>query len=149
MSFLFFFVSANYNYRMFKLVALDLDGTLLNSNHELSERSINTLRSLSRSGVIVGIATGRSIKNILKYLVALDLPQDYVPTVLYNGAYGFKFVRQGIEWKPEELFGFPLPLTQTDAVLSFAAKYGCVAQVSNNCICHIIINSSFSLLSVL
>lgn len=114
----------------FSFVALDLDGTLLNNSHELSERSINILRSLSRNGVMVGIATGRSIKNIVKYLNALDLPQDYVPTVLYNGAYGFKFVKHGSEWKQEELFGFPLPLAQTDAVLNFAANQGCVAQVS-------------------
>lgn len=115
----------------FRFVALDLDGTLLNNNHELSERTKNVLRSLSKNGVMIAIATGRSVKNIAKYLEELDLPQAFVPTVLYNGAYGFKFVKEGNEWKKVELFGFPLPTSQSDAVLDFAQKYGCVAQVSS------------------
>jgi HAD superfamily hydrolase (TIGR01484 family) len=43
----------------YKLVALDLDGTLLNSNGQLSERHIQAVKKAQQAGVHVVIATGR------------------------------------------------------------------------------------------
>ena len=40
------------------MVALDMDGTLLNKQHTLSERSIAKLRSLSDRGIIVSLCSG-------------------------------------------------------------------------------------------
>lgn len=50
-----------------KLFATDLDGTLLNSNHEISKENANALKSAQQNGVEVSIATGRI------YSDALDL----------------------------------------------------------------------------
>jgi len=44
---------------MYKLVATDLDGTLLNSDHQLDPFTVATVRRLERSGVQFVIATGR------------------------------------------------------------------------------------------
>lgn len=44
---------------MYKLVATDLDGTLLNSNHQLDPFTVATVRRLERAGVQFVIATGR------------------------------------------------------------------------------------------
>ena len=52
---------------VFKLVALDMDGTLLNNKHEISEKSAEVLRKLADSGVIVSIATGRSSGSVTQY----------------------------------------------------------------------------------
>jgi len=44
----------------YRMVALDLDGTLLGPDHLISEASVDYLRSLHKKGFIVSIATGRS-----------------------------------------------------------------------------------------
>ena len=42
-----------------KSVALDLDGTLLNSKKEVSKENISILRELYKKGIEVFIVTGR------------------------------------------------------------------------------------------
>lgn len=67
----------------YKLVALDLDGTLLRSNHTISEYSKETLRKLDKKGIKVVIATGRSYSSARHKITDLKLDQ---PVVCYNGA---------------------------------------------------------------
>lgn len=43
-----------------KLVAIDLDGTLLDSNHQLSERNANAVQKLINKGIEVVLATGKT-----------------------------------------------------------------------------------------
>ncbi|QUI23512.1 HAD family phosphatase [Vallitalea pronyensis] len=43
----------------YELICLDLDGTLLASNHRMSERTIKTLRQVEKLGVKIAIVTGR------------------------------------------------------------------------------------------
>lgn len=43
-----------------KLIAVDLDGTLLNTDHQLSERNENALKSALAKGVKLILATGKS-----------------------------------------------------------------------------------------
>ena len=53
---------------MIKLVALDLDGTLLSSFGSLSAEAANTLRQLRKKGILVVISSGRpfySVKHII------------------------------------------------------------------------------------
>src|SRR6516225_7146217 len=44
---------------MYKVIASDLDGTLLNSNHQVDPFTISTVRALEAQGVHIVIATGR------------------------------------------------------------------------------------------
>ncbi|ANY68635.1 hydrolase [Paenibacillus sp. BIHB 4019] len=44
---------------MYKLIAIDMDGTLLNDQHKISEKSINIIKELSSSGSEVVLCTGR------------------------------------------------------------------------------------------
>ena len=46
--------------RTVKLAAFDMDGTLLNAQHTLSDASVRALRELSDAGIIVSLCTGRS-----------------------------------------------------------------------------------------
>ena len=43
-----------------KLIALDMDGTLFNSQSEISEENINTLKRATKAGVAIAVATGRA-----------------------------------------------------------------------------------------
>ncbi|MGM0900285.1 MAG: HAD hydrolase family protein [Bacillota bacterium] len=48
-----------------KLIALDLDGTTLNSKKEISERTLKTIKKTQEAGHIVMVLTGRSAKRVM------------------------------------------------------------------------------------
>ena len=49
---------------MYKLVAIDLDGTMLNHYGEISERTKETVRRCIEKGVEIVLASGRPIDSI-------------------------------------------------------------------------------------
>lgn len=71
---------------MYKLIAIDMDGTLLKDNKTISDENIKAVKSASQNGVKVALATGRPIKGIEKYLRQLDLISDSNYAVAFNGA---------------------------------------------------------------
>jgi 5-amino-6-(5-phospho-D-ribitylamino)uracil phosphatase len=66
-----------------RLLALDLDGTLLNSHGELSERNRAAIDASRRRGVRVAVATGRRFRDARP--IARELGLD-VPLIAHNGA---------------------------------------------------------------
>lgn len=67
----------------FKMAAFDMDGTLLNRDHQLSNRTIAAVRMIANKGIIVLLATARmtsAVKNHLEKLGTLGL------VVSHNGA---------------------------------------------------------------
>ena len=67
-----------------KLIASDMDGTLLNDEGKISERNAAAIRKAVDAGVIYTIATGRKNCSIEPYAEKLGLD---VPLIAYNGAY--------------------------------------------------------------
>jgi Cof subfamily protein (haloacid dehalogenase superfamily) len=49
---------------MYKVIATDLDGTLLNANHQLDPFTVATVRKLERDGLRFVIATGRQYRDV-------------------------------------------------------------------------------------
>ena len=49
---------------MIKLVACDLDGTLLDENHQLSQRNIQAIQRLHKAGINFMVATGRNYQSV-------------------------------------------------------------------------------------
>jgi len=79
----------------YRMVALDLDGTLLQPNHQLSQPTIEYLRYLHSKGFIVSIATGRSAACTFDQVTDLQFQfpsklYSYVgiPVICSNGARG-------------------------------------------------------------
>ena len=64
------------------LVAVDLDGTLLNDDYIISERNCRALRALTAQGVIVVLASGRMHQSILPISNKIGLEN---PIISYNG----------------------------------------------------------------
>lgn len=58
----------------YKLVALDIDGTLLNSSHEIPRENIETINKLQKEGVEFVIVTGRPDIMAKKYAEELQIP---------------------------------------------------------------------------
>ncbi|OCA81576.1 phosphoglycolate phosphatase, TA0175-type [Bacillus sp. FJAT-27225] len=66
-----------------KLIALDIDGTLLNDKHEVSKAVRDAIREAEKKGITVVLSTGRSLATCKDYAVSLQL-SSYLVTV--NGA---------------------------------------------------------------
>ncbi len=69
----------------YRLIATDLDDTLLNENSEISPRNRKAITDAVALGVRFLIATGRMFKTSVKYLAELGLEDD-CPLINYHGA---------------------------------------------------------------
>lgn len=77
----------------YKLVAIDMDGTLLNSKHEISEYTRNVLKEVTEKGVKVVICTGRLFASARFYAKLLGL---ITPIIACNGAYICEYHRNNV-----------------------------------------------------
>ncbi|MBX3244430.1 MAG: HAD family phosphatase [Acidobacteria bacterium] len=68
---------------MIKLLALDLDGTVLNSKGEVSEENRSAIKAAEEKGVLVTIATGRRFRDAFHIGRELGLN---APLITHNGA---------------------------------------------------------------
>ena len=69
-----------------KVIALDLDGTLLNSEKKISPRNLAAIRAAQEKGVKVVLTTGRPLKAmdfLLQEIGTADLSDEY--TITFNG----------------------------------------------------------------
>jgi HAD superfamily hydrolase (TIGR01484 family) len=66
-----------------KLIALDMDGTLLNDDHEVSEANRKAIKAAEKKGVHVILSTGRPYATCSDYAKSLEL-SSYLITV--NGS---------------------------------------------------------------
>ncbi len=66
-----------------KLVASDLDGTLLDDSYQVPQDVKNTVKAMVNKGVAIAIATGRMHRSAIN--AAKQLKTD-VPIISYNGA---------------------------------------------------------------
>ncbi|OJH15285.1 hydrolase [Borreliella bissettiae] len=76
----------NSNYKRYKMLVFDLDGTLLNNNHEITFLTLEVLLALEKDFKII-IATGRrlsEVKNIRNQLKKISINENYLVTA--NGA---------------------------------------------------------------
>lgn len=69
----------------YKIVALDLDGTLVNSQHEISDANSDILIKIQEMGCKVAIATGRPFKGATRQAEKLKLAQFGGYIICYNG----------------------------------------------------------------
>ena len=68
-----------------KLIAVDIDGTLLNSQRQVTPEVFQAIQDAKAAGVKVVIATGRPIPGVLPLLEELNLNQDGDYVITFNG----------------------------------------------------------------
>lgn len=68
---------------MYKLIAIDLDGTLLNSYGQISNKNKNAIEKAKENGIEVMIASGRHITSVKSFANEINC-QDY--SICGNGA---------------------------------------------------------------
>jgi Cof subfamily protein (haloacid dehalogenase superfamily) len=96
----------------FKLIAIDLDGTLLNDNHEISLLNKMAIRKVLNRGIQVTLVTGRVYKSAVYYAEELGLDSFLV---LCNGA----LIKNR---EAEVLYASRLDMALTGKLLEFAER---------------------------
>lgn len=102
----------------YKLLALDLDDTLLDSNGVCPAHTLSLLNQLKANGVYICIATGRSYAGVKRYA---DLIQPNAPIITYVGA--------EIHENDKTLFSSPVSAKDTKALFDFAKQNKLYLQV--------------------
>lgn len=92
-----------------KLFVTDLDGTLLNSDHKLSEYSMNAIKTAMDKGIPVCIATGRSYNDILEIISELDV-KPYI--ISSNGASVYNT-------DGEKMYSISIPKDQVREIITY------------------------------
>ena len=96
-----------------RLIAIDIDGTLLNSSFQVSERNLQTLQQAHEQGVDILLATGRRHAFALPVAQALGFPAALISS---NGA----VTRDA---KGELFFRDPLPLGAVREMIAHMTKF--------------------------
>ncbi|MCJ7691249.1 MAG: HAD-IIB family hydrolase, partial [Clostridiaceae bacterium] len=71
---------------MYKLIALDMDGTLLNDEKQISPANYEAIQQARGNGIKVVLASGRPLVGFKKYLEQLNLVSEQDYAVAFNGA---------------------------------------------------------------
>ncbi|SHJ85223.1 hypothetical protein SAMN02745163_02710 [Clostridium cavendishii DSM 21758] len=98
----------------YKLVCIDMDGTLLNSKHKISEETKISLRKAHEKGVHIVITTGRIYNNAAYYSNLLGVKS---PVIAANGA----FIRE--KDKSDVIYMNTLTENQCRSILDILLKY--------------------------
>lgn len=106
-----------------RLLALDLDGTLLNARGEISVRNRHALEKARENGVRVAVVTGRRFRDSRP--VALEMGLD-IPLIAHNGALT-KHART-----LETVSVLPLPLAEAKEALQIGRDAGADALLSDD-----------------
>ena len=70
----------------YKMLVLDLDDTLLNDNHEISDRNKTRLIEAQKKGIYVVLASGRPTQAMMRYAEELELARYGSYIISFNGA---------------------------------------------------------------
>lgn len=69
-----------------KMVAIDIDGTLINDNQEITPKTVEAIKQASKQGVKIVLCTGRPMTGVQAYLDQLGLDnRDDEYVVSFNG----------------------------------------------------------------
>lgn len=102
---------------MYEMIAFDMDGTLLNSQHEIAQSSLTAIAEAVARGKKVVLATGRPLSELKTYLPDLTSVRY---GVLTSGALVYDFARQKVLTKkvlPKEAVQSIIDLIQAGDIM--------------------------------
>ena len=98
-----------------KLICIDMDGTLLNSNHEITEENKLALQKAFAKGVKIAICTGRIFMSAKYYSDLIGITNT--PVIASNGAY----IKTG--YTDEAIYENPMSKDLVLEIYSILKKY--------------------------
>ena len=103
----------------YRLAALDMDGTLLNTNHETTPGTRAVLRRAAQAGGVLALSTGRCLSELRDHLAVLDGVRYVIGE---NGGYLYDALERRM------LYRIALSDDAVDAVLDAARACGALVQ---------------------
>jgi Cof subfamily protein (haloacid dehalogenase superfamily) len=97
-----------------KCISIDLDGTLLNSEHEVSEENVKALKELEEHGHCLILNTGRALADVIHLKAVQNLE---IPIFCINGSIIYSEMR-------EMMYEATIPLTIYKEVFSILKSLG-------------------------
>ena len=81
-----------------KLIAIDIDGTLLNRDKQITQRTREAIQAAQASGIVVTLATARRYENSMPFAEELlQYPQtDRMPLILCDGALTMQYPQRTV-----------------------------------------------------
>jgi len=107
---------------MIKLIASDMDGTLLNSEHKISKENAEAIKKAEEMGIKFAIATGRMYEDVKPLLDECDLKCQCI--VLNGGEY--------IDEEGKVLEGVYIEREQASEIIDMVIKESIVAEIYTN-----------------
>ena len=102
----------------YKLLAIDLDKTLLDNSHNIPRRNYDALRKCQDMGICVVLASGREVETIERFSDELEI---YDPIIACVGAIVCGEKKEG---KRDLLYHKPIPAGLVDRVMEFTKDVG-------------------------
>lgn len=110
---------------MRKAVVLDIDGTLLNSEKKITDKTRKALIKLQKKGHILVLASGRPTSAMLKLAEQLEMKKHHGLLVSYNGS-------KVIDCESDEvLFNETLKVEEGKAVLEHLKKFDVIPMLED------------------
>lgn len=103
-----------------KLIGIDMDGTLLNTEKKISPRTITALEIASQKGAKIVICTGRVLQGIREYIPDLSFVRYYITS---NGASIYDIKEDKV------IYQNLIPTDKADKVLQIYRTSGGLAEV--------------------
>lgn len=107
----------------YKLICIDMDGTLLKDDHTVSERNLSAIKAATEKGVKIAITTGRIFASAKHYS---DLIGVETPVIASNGAY----IRE--KDRDEVIARFPLGKENAKKVIEIVSKYDVISNFNTH-----------------
>ena len=105
-----------------KCFSIDLDGTLLNSNHEISHENLEVLQTLHTQGHSIIFNTGRAFEDVIKYE---EIQKLETPIISINGTILYSKTR-------EVLYEASLPISIYKELLPILKEIGVWIMIYTN-----------------
>ena len=98
-------------YKSMKCFSIDLDGTLLNSSHQIPEENFKVLQDLQAQGHTIIINTGRAVEDVIKFE---EIQKLQAPIISINGTVIYSSTQEVLYEAslPVEIYKEILPILQ-------------------------------------
>lgn len=136
---------------MIKLVAIDLDGTLLDPNRQITAEVKTAVKKAKAAGVKIVITTGRPLPGVVDILKALELTDQSDYVITYNGglvqrATGEEFIKETLsseDWLDLDAaarkIGLPIhAITREESILQITMSEDILSKKPKWLKCHFI-----------
>jgi len=104
-----------------RLIALDIDGTIIGDDHEIAERTINAVRGAMERDVAVSLVTGRMVSSAMRFAQELGLTG---PIVGYQGGLIRAMPLPDSRRLGKLLLHTPLPAEAARSILEWTRGHG-------------------------